>query len=141
PHQSHRRWREGQKIDMEAASDRIAIPKMLPRKLIVDHDDRRRMLIVLRGQETPARERYPHDFEVACFDDIGKSPLHLSRRRWPWLPVEPEGQRAEVARHRYRARAERGRPDAWECFERAGHLPPNRPHLVRARDQIGRASW
>ena len=43
---------------MNAAADRITISKMLPRKLVVDHHDWRRMLIVLRGQEAPAPERY-----------------------------------------------------------------------------------
>src|SRR5450631_1523039 len=77
-------------VQDDSLADRVLAGKMLPRKYLIDHSHRRRMLIILWSKETAAFECDAHYSQIARLDDIVHRPTHVVFIRGFCLPVEPE---------------------------------------------------
>src|SRR6266850_7471128 len=93
------------------------------------------MLVVLGSQKAPAPQWNAGDLQIVGVHDVRDRPLHLRRCRWPCVSLQPEGQRAEVAGHRYGIEAEGRLLKTRNGLECLAHLPPHRHHMVWRRDR------
>ncbi len=76
-------------IQLEAASERILIRKILPRENLVNECDWRALACVLRREETAANELDLHSLEIVGVDHVENAVWFLALCRW-WLSFDDE---------------------------------------------------
>src|SRR5271165_629974 len=77
-------------VDIEVLADGIFVGEIFLCENLIDCDDQRRMLIVLRSEKSSLSQRDSHHREIIRLDDIVDGPIHIIFTGRFWLTLEPE---------------------------------------------------